>query len=222
MQKDDAENAVSGKKWIKYQSISPSLTFGSFLNVSQVKGHCNLSQWTHCSWSIGFLLGSSHCFIFLLVFQGKVWKDHSTSQRRGLFQYPQSSGSHPLNCSLHHTKRFRKSCFFYCCCVFPQLNNALPPQGPITAHRSALGSPPPLIPPSLSRFSHLAPAHFHIYIPLSERRQHARGCGQSKHTHLSLDACQFSLKIVNFVSFQINLVVVFKSWNKDYSHSASR
>lgn len=52
--------------------------------------------------------------------------------------------------------------FFYCCCVFPLLNNALPPQGPITAHQSVLSEPPPLIPPSLSRFPHLAQAHFHI------------------------------------------------------------
>lgn len=87
------------------------------------KGHCNLPRWTRCSWSICDLLSSMHCFIFLRAFQAKVWKHHSRSQRRGLFQYPQSGGSHPLNCSPHnHIKRFRKSWFlffFYCCCVFP-------------------------------------------------------------------------------------------------------
>lgn len=39
------------------------------------------------------------------------------------------------------------------------------------------GSPPPLIPPSLSLFPHLAGARFHGCIPLSERRQHAWGPG---------------------------------------------
>lgn len=152
------------------------------------KGHCNLPRWPRCSWSICDLLSSTHCFIFLRAFQAKVWKHHFRSQRRGLFQYPQSGGSHPLNCSPHnHIKRFRKSCFlffFYCCCVFPRLNNALPPQGPITAYQSVLGAPPPLIAPSLSHFPHLAQTHFHIDIPLSERRQHAQVWGQSKHTHL--------------------------------------
>lgn len=38
-------------------------------------------------------------------------------------------------------------------------------------------SPPPLIPPSLSLFPHLAGARFHGCIPLSERRQHAWGPG---------------------------------------------
>lgn len=180
--------SLEKKRKIHYRSIFPSLTFGSLLNVSEAKGHCNLSQWTHCCWSICYLLSNSHCFIFLLVFQTKVWKHHSRSQRRGFFQYPQSGGSHPLNCSRHnHIKRFRKSWFFfYCCCVFPLLNNALPPQGPITAYQSVLSAPPPLIPPLLSYFPHLAQAHFHIYIPLSEWRQHAQGWGQSKHTHLFL------------------------------------
>lgn len=80
----------------------------------------------------------SHCFIFRPEFQSKVWKRRSRSPRSSSSQRPQSGLSHPLDCSPHnHIKRSRKSFFFffYCCCVFPLLNNALPPQGPWTAHQ---------------------------------------------------------------------------------------
>lgn len=51
------------EKYIKYWLIFPSLTFGSSLNVSQAKGHCNLSQWTHSSWSIGSC-SAAHIVLF--------------------------------------------------------------------------------------------------------------------------------------------------------------
>lgn len=170
--------------------------------MSQAKGHCNHSQWTRCSWSIGFLLSSSHCFIFLLVFHSKVWKDHSKSQRRGLFQYPQSRGSHPLNCSPHnHIKRFRKSCFLLLLCF----SSAEQCPSATRSHNSPpvcallTSTPHPTLAISFSS-SGLGPLpHLHPIVWAKAAR--AWLWPVQTYSSLCLDSCQLSLKIVNFVHF---------------------
>lgn len=163
--------------------------------MSQAKGHCNLSQWTHCSWSICFLLSSSHCYIFLLVFQGKVWKDHFKSQRRGFFQYPQSSGSHPLNCSLHnHIKRFRKSCFLLLLC-FSSAEQCPSATGshnslPVCALRTS--TPHPALAISFSSSGPGPLPHLH---PIVWAKAARAGLGLVQtYSSYSLDDCQYSFK----------------------------
>lgn len=193
------------KDLINYHSVFPSLTFSSLLNVSEAKGHCNLSQWTHCSWSICSSLSNSHCFIFLPVFQSKVWKHHSRSQRRGFFQYPQSSGSHPLNCSPHnHIKRFRKSCFLLLLC-FSSAEQCPSATGshnslPVCAQRTS--TPHPTLAISFSSSGPDPLPHLHPIVWVKAARA---GLGPVQtYSSLSLDERQYSLKNVNFVSFQIN------------------
>lgn len=183
--------------------------------MSQAKGHCNLSQWTRCSWSIGFLLSSSHCFIFLLVFQGKVWKDHSVSQRRGLFQYPQSSASHPLNCSPHnHTKRFRKSCFLLLLC-FSSAEQCPSATGshnspPVCAQLTS--TPHPTLAISLFSSGPGPLPHLHPIVWATAARAGLRPV--QTRSSLFLDTRQLALKNVNFVPFQINLTVAIQSWTR--------
>lgn len=190
------------KNFVHYYSVFPSLTFSSVFNVSEAKGHCNLSQWTHCSWSICRSLSSSHCFIFRLTFQTKVWKHLSMSQRRGFFQYPQSSGSHPLNCSRHnHIKRFRKSWFFFLlllCFSSPEQcpsatgsHNSLP----VSAQRTSTHHPTLAI-----SFSSSGPGplpHLHPIVWVEAARAGLRPV--QTYSFLSLDDCQYSLKKLNFV-----------------------
>lgn len=134
-------------------------------------------------------LSSSHCFIFRPVFQGKVWKYHSKSQRRTFFQYPQSSGSHPLNCSLHnHIKRFRKSGSFLfllllCFSFAEQCPSATGSHNSPPVCAQLTSTPHPTLAIS---FSSSGPGPLPHLVPLSERRQHAQGCSQSKHAHLSI------------------------------------
>lgn len=171
-----------------YYSIFPSLTFSSLLNVRGAKrplqfppdGRAVLDQYATCS--------AARIVLFSCV-RSRLRCESIIPGLKGEASFSILKAADPTHSIVLYIKRFRKSCFlffFYCCCVFPRLNNALPPQGPITADQSALGAPPPLIPPSLSHFPHLAQTHFHIDIPLSERRQHAQVWGQSKHTHLFL------------------------------------
>lgn len=178
--------------------------------MSQAKGHCNLSQWTRRSWSICFLLSNSHCFIFLPVFQSKVWKDHSRSQRRRFFQYPQSSGSHPLNCSPHnHIKRFRKSCFLLLLC-FSSAEQCPSATGshnslPVCAQRTS--TPHPALAISFSSSGPGPLPHLH---PIVWAKAARAGLGPVQtYSSLFLDGRQYSLKNVNSVTFQINLTVVF-------------
>lgn len=176
--------------------------------MSQAKGHCNLSQWTYCTWSICLLPSNSHCFIFLLMFQGEVWKDNSKSQRRSFFQYPQSSGSHPLNCSPHnHIKRFRKTCFLLLLCFSSaeQCPSATRSHNgpPVCAERTSTPHPTLAI-----SFSSSGPGPLPHLRPIVWATAARAGLGPVQ-TYLSLclDGRQHSLKNVNFVTFQINLTV---------------
>lgn len=182
------------------------------------KGHCNLPQWTRCSWSICYLLSGSHCFIFLRAFQGKVWKHHSRSQRRGFFQYPQSSGSHPLNCSPHnHIKRFRKELVFIfllllCFSSAEQCPSATGSHNslPVCAQRTS--TPHPALAISFSSSGPGPLPHLH---PIVWAKAARAGLGPVQtYSSLSLDDCQYSLKSVNFVTLQIHLTVAIFRWNK--------
>lgn len=187
------------------------------------KGHCNLPQWTRCSWSICYLLSGSHCFIFLRAFQGKVWKHHSRSQRRGFFQYPQSSGSHPLNCSPHnHIKRFRKELVFIfllllCFSSAEQCPSATGSHNslPVCAQRTS--TPHPALAISFSSSGPGPLPHLH---PIVWAKAARAGLGPVQtYSSLSLDDCQYSLKSVNFVTLQIRLTVAFCWCNKKKLHS---
>lgn len=173
--------------------------------MSQAKGHCNLSQWTHCSWSICFLLSNSHCFIFLLVFQAKVWKNHSTSQRRGFFQYPQSSGSHPLNCSLHnHIKRFRKSFFYFllflCFSSPEQCPSATGSHNSLPVCALHTSTPHPTLAISFSSSGPGPLPHLHPIVWVQAARA---GLGPVQtYSSLYLAVCQHSLKHTTFYTLK--------------------
>lgn len=162
------------------------------------KGHCNLPRWTRRSWSICDSLSSTHCFIFLRAFQAKVWKHHSRSQRRGLFQSPQSGASHPLNCSQHnHIKRFRKSCFLFffllllCFSSPEQCPSATGSHNSLAVCARHTSTPHPALAISFSSSGPGPLPHRH---PIVRAKAARAGLGPVQtYSSLFLESCQYSL-----------------------------